>query len=114
MRPLSLLVLDNDPLTVEATSALLTAMGHHPFGAEDGDAARAILRKEAIDAVLADYRLDTEEDGLSVVTSLRAMREGLPALLITAETGNDLTQLSILFGQTAESVLIGDDIRLTQ
>ena len=92
MRPLSLLVLDNDPLTVEATSALLTAMGHHPFGAEDGDAARAILRKEAIDAVLADYRLDTEEDGLSVVTSLRAMREGLPALLITAETGADIRE----------------------
>ncbi len=98
MRPLNLLVLDNDPLTVEATSALLTAMGHHPFGAEDGDAARAILRKESIDAVLADYRLDTEEDGLSVVSTLRKRRKGLPALLITAETSPEIRDRAVALG----------------
>jgi CheY-like chemotaxis protein len=74
-------VLDNDPLTVEATAALLTAMGHRPHGAEDGDAARAVLRKDHVDAVLADFRLDTEEDGLGVVASLRAQHPDLPALL---------------------------------
>jgi DNA-binding NtrC family response regulator len=67
---LDVLVLDNDPLTVEATAALLTAMGHRPHGAEDGDG-RAVLRKDHVDAVLADFRLDTEEDGL--VASLRSI-----------------------------------------
>lgn len=97
-RALNVLVLDNDPLTVEATAALLTALGHHPYGAEDGDAARAILRKGAVDAVLADYRLDTEEDGLSVVESLRAEQSGLPAMLITAETNPAIRERAVAMG----------------
>ncbi len=83
---LHVLVLDNDPLTVEATCALLSAMGHYPVGAQDGDAARAVLGQSDVDAVLADFRLDTEEDGLSVVATLRQAQPDLPALLVTAET----------------------------
>lgn len=98
VRSLDVLVLDNDPMTVEATSALLTALGHHPHAAEDGDAARAILRKGAVDAVLADYRLDTPEDGLSVVESLRAERGGLPAMLITAETNPAIRERAVAMG----------------
>lgn len=98
VRALDVLVLDNDPMTVEATAALLTALGHHPHAAEDGDAARAILRKGAVDAVLADYRLDTDEDGLSVVESLRAMRSGLPAMLITAETNPAIRERAVAMG----------------
>lgn len=97
-RALNVLVLDNDPLTVEATAALLTALGHHPHGAEDGDAARAILRKGPVDAVLADYRLDTDEDGLSVVESLRAEQSGLPAMLITAETNPAIRERAVAMG----------------
>ncbi|MBN9145192.1 MAG: hybrid sensor histidine kinase/response regulator [Novosphingobium sp. 63-713] len=97
-RALNVLVLDNDPLTVEATAALLTALGHHPHGAEDGDAARAILRKGPVDAVLADYRLDTDEDGLSVVESLRAEQSGLPAMLITAETNPAIRERALAMG----------------
>ncbi|HWU01568.1 MAG TPA: response regulator, partial [Novosphingobium sp.] len=91
--PLAVLVLDNDPLTVEATSALLATMGHVPVGAFTPEAARAQAGR--VDAVLADFRLDATgpgcegraggEDGLDVVASLRALCPGLPALLITAE-----------------------------
>ncbi|NBC36876.1 hybrid sensor histidine kinase/response regulator [Novosphingobium sp. FSY-8] len=55
--PQTVLVLDNDPRTVEATTTLLAAMGHHPLGAYDGDSARALARAHAIDAMLADFRL---------------------------------------------------------
>lgn len=97
-RVLDVLVLDNDPLTVEATCALLTALGHHPHGAEDGDAARAIWRKGAVDAVLADFRLETHEDGLGVVSGLRKEAPDLPAMLITAETNPAIRERALVMG----------------
>jgi len=88
---LNVLVLDNDPRTVEASVALLQALGHHPHGALDGDSARALQAKRPMDAVLADFRLDTpDEDGLDVVASLRLVQPALPALLLTAETSPDI------------------------
>ena len=85
--PLTVLVLDNDPRTVEATIALLNAMGHRAVGA--GTGAAALRAVGGVDAVLVDYRLDTTdaggESGLDVVAAMRVGRPALPAMLITAE-----------------------------
>lgn len=82
--PLRVLVVDNDALIVEATSALLDRIGHRPFGV--GDAASALALAGEVDAVLVDYRLAHGEDGLSLVAALRQRRPAIPALLITAES----------------------------
>lgn len=88
LRQLDVLVVDNDRLIVEATSALLHGLGHRPIGATNmADALRQCRR---VDVLLADYQLDGDEDGLSLIEQIRALRPGLPVLLITAESGEDM------------------------
>jgi CheY-like chemotaxis protein len=82
---LRLLVVDNDPLIVEATSAMLGAMGHQVSGA--ADVAGALTKAAGIDAALVDFQLDHGEDGLTLIAALRSHRPRLPAVLITAENG---------------------------
>lgn len=85
---LRILVVDNEPMIVEASCALLTSMGHRAFGAGDGVGALALVG--GADAALVDYRLDAGEDGLSLIAALRARRPGLPAALVTAELDSAL------------------------
>jgi signal transduction histidine kinase len=80
---LDVLVVDDDPLIVEATVALLTGLGHTPHIA--GDIATALPFSRRVDAVLADYRLADGEDGLSLIGEMRGEMPGLPAVLVTAE-----------------------------
>ncbi|HQV02250.1 MULTISPECIES: PAS-domain containing protein [unclassified Novosphingobium] len=84
-RSLAVLVIDNDPRIVEATSALLQGLGHRPLGASGRD--QALAHCGAADAILADYQLDDGEEGLSVIEAIWQARPGLPARLVTAESG---------------------------
>ncbi|MDE2621185.1 MAG: PAS-domain containing protein, partial [Sphingomonadales bacterium] len=81
--PLTVLVVDNDPTIVAATSALLEAMGHAPRGA--ATVAEGLARAPGVDLVLADYRLDRGESGLDLVSALKRQRPGLACAMITAE-----------------------------
>ncbi|CDO38854.1 PAS domain-containing hybrid sensor histidine kinase/response regulator [Novosphingobium sp. KN65.2] len=82
---LTVLVVDNDSRIVEATVELVESLGHRAIGVRD--TAGALAHVDEIDAVLADYRLDNGEDGLSLIVRLRALRKGLPAAIFTAEVG---------------------------
>ena len=96
LRQLDVLVVDNDSLIVEATSALLHGLGHRPIGATNmADALRQCRR---VDALLADYQLDGDEDGLTLIEQIRALRPGLPVLLITAESGEDMRERALVMG----------------
>jgi len=95
-RRLNILVVDNDPLIVEATSALLAAMGHR---AHDASTITAALSKcDGIDAMLIDYRLDDGEDGLALIEAVRERRPDLPALLVTAETDMAMRNRAMVMG----------------
>ncbi|MFT3965628.1 MAG: PAS domain-containing hybrid sensor histidine kinase/response regulator [Sphingobium sp.] len=87
---LRVLVVDNEPLIVEATVALLKSMGHRPVAATDGKGAMRLAGR--IDAALVDYHLDAGADGLTLIAALRARRPGLPAALVTAEGAADLAR----------------------
>jgi Na+/proline symporter/signal transduction histidine kinase len=80
---LTVMVIDNDLRTVEATTALLTSLGHCAIGVMDMAAALADCSEIA--ALVADFRLDHGEDGLTVIEKVRELRPNLPAMLITAE-----------------------------
>jgi PAS domain S-box-containing protein len=82
---LDVLVVDDDPRIVEATLALLASLGHRGHAA--ADLAGALPFSRRVDAVLADYRLGSGEDGLALIAAMREEMRGLPALLITAEAG---------------------------
>lgn len=85
VRPLTVLVIDNDERIVAATSALLERLGHHPVGGRS--IAAALARCAEADLMLVDYQLDDGEDGLTLIATVREHRPGMPALLLTAESG---------------------------
>ncbi|AEG51312.1 multi-sensor hybrid histidine kinase [Sphingobium chlorophenolicum L-1] len=87
-RNMAVLVVDDDPMIVAATGALLASLGHRALTAGDGETARN-LAAEA-DAALVDFQLGGEEDGLSLIATLRREHPGLPAALVTAEDAGNL------------------------
>lgn len=82
-RQLKVLVADNDRRIVEATTALVEGLGHAAIGV--GDIASARAHANTVDVVLADYRLDNGEDGITLVRTLREVKPSLPAAILTAE-----------------------------
>jgi len=81
----TVLVIDNDERIVAATCALLERLGHNPRGARS--IAAALEQCADADLMLVDYHLDDGEDGLSLINAVRQRRRALPALLLTAESG---------------------------
>ncbi|WP_176595059.1 MULTISPECIES: PAS-domain containing protein [Sphingobium] len=80
---LAVLVVDDDPMIVAATEALLASLGHRALTAGDGETARKLARRA--DAALVDFQLGEKEDGLTLIAALRHRHPGLPAALVTAE-----------------------------
>ena len=87
---MSVLVVDNEPSIVEATIALLEAMGHRARGA--ATIAEALGAAAGVDLVLADYRLDRGESGLDLVRTLKRERPDLSCAIITAEADAALVE----------------------
>lgn len=90
VRSLRVLVVDNDPMIVEASIALLTSLGHRPVIARNS--ASALPLAGTVDAALVDYRLDGGEDGLTLIAALHVRNPTLPMLLVTAEASPDLAR----------------------
>lgn len=93
---LDVLVIDNDPRIVEASIALLERLGHRAVGATN--LTDAVRHSRRVDAVLADYRLDNDEDGIGVIAAMRSEAPGLPAIIISAEEGPDLRERAKALG----------------
>lgn len=87
-RPLTVLVVDNDPAIIEATAALLATAGHRVLGART--TAEALALAGQAEAALIDFHLDHGEDGLTLVDALRQRWPALTMAMITAETGAPL------------------------
>lgn len=86
--PLSVLVVDNDPAIIEATTALLHSVGHRVLAA--ASIAEALALAPDAQAALVDYNLDRGEDGMALVDALRKGWPGLAIAMITAEGGAQL------------------------
>jgi signal transduction histidine kinase len=83
-------VIDDEEMILNATRSLLEQWECKVITAVSGAAAMQELSTSprAPDAIVCDYRLRGEENGLAVIDSLRAeFNEDIPALLITGDTG---------------------------
>ena len=95
---LHVLVIDDEAQVRASTAAALEGAGMKVALAEDGSQARAALRlarerDNPVDALICDFRLRGDEDGLALIAALRAEAgEALPALLITGDTAPDRLQ----------------------
>jgi CheY-like chemotaxis protein len=83
-RRLKVLLVDDDHLVLQSTTAMLEDFGHEVLGVSSGEGALEILRKRAmpIDLVIADQVMPGMT-GLQLARELRAVRPGLPVLLAT-------------------------------
>jgi two-component system, sensor histidine kinase len=79
-------VIDDDPLVLEATGGLIRSWGCQVVAAATYPAALDRLRQEGRrpDLIVCDYRLADSENGVDAIKGLRHAFE-IPALLISAD-----------------------------
>ncbi|AWN35742.1 MHYT domain-containing protein [Methylobacterium radiodurans] len=97
MRPLSVLVVDDDPLVLENTAAMLEDLGHRVIEARSGEEALSILRRtQRLDLIITDQAMPGMT-GLQLAAQIAVERSGLPVILASgfAETSEE-PQLSLL------------------
>ena len=81
------LVLDNDPLALEALAQLLRTWGCEVVTAGDGEQATAALAHEPAALWLFDYHLDDGDTGPAVVERLAARFGARPTVILSADAG---------------------------
>ena len=79
---LGVLVVDNDPVIIEASEALLTSHGHRVLGART--MAEALRLAPQADVALIDHDLDHGENGLVLLDRLRHQMPDLACAMISA------------------------------
>jgi two-component system, sensor histidine kinase len=79
-------VIEDDPLVLEATAGLLHSWGCQVVTAESYGAAIEKLTSigQRPDLIICDYRLSEENTGIDVIAGLRSIYE-IPALLISGD-----------------------------
>ena len=80
--PLSILLVDDDPMVREVTAWMLADAGHDVREAEDGVAALEVLQHGAIDLLITDINMP-RMDGLRLVQEVKQRWPGMPVLLIS-------------------------------
>ncbi len=83
-QPVTVLVVDDEPVLAEMVSMALRYEGWHIATAGDGSSAIAAARAERPDVVVLDVMLP-DMSGLDVLHRLRQDNPGLPVLLLTAK-----------------------------
>lgn len=104
LRPLNVLLVDDEELVRIGTGEMLRDQGHRVVEVPAGREALKLLKAGAVfDAVITDYKMP-HMDGAELAERIRALRPGLPILLITGYTGStdespDLPRLPKPFSQ---------------
>ncbi len=79
----TVLLVDDDPLVLASTRAMLEDLGHVVLEASSGPQALELLRAgRAADLVITDYAMPGMT-GVQLATAIRQLRSGLPVLLAT-------------------------------
>jgi PAS domain S-box-containing protein len=90
LRPIAILLVDDEPLVRTATAAMLSDLGHSVQEAESGIEALQALRSEGCkpDLVITDY-LMPGINGAELASELRQSRPDMPVLLLTGYANLD-------------------------
>jgi DNA-binding NtrC family response regulator len=79
----SILVVDDDPDTCQNLSDILADLGYHVLTAQDGFAARELVRKNSFDVALLDFKMPGM-DGLELNREIRRISPSTVTLIISA------------------------------
>ncbi|OGG44704.1 MAG: hypothetical protein A3F84_28790 [Candidatus Handelsmanbacteria bacterium RIFCSPLOWO2_12_FULL_64_10] len=80
---MSILLIDDEPSILRSVGNYLRDRGHHLFVAERGEEGLEILRREAVDIVITDFRMPGM-DGFEVLREARRISPGTEVIVITA------------------------------
>lgn len=81
-----ILLVDDDPFVRESTATLLAVLRYAVIDVANGGDAVALARDgRAFDAALVDWHMPGGLDGVATVRALRAVRPGLPFILVTGD-----------------------------
>ncbi len=92
---LIIVVVENDPDVLFATTQKLESWGASVLGAHGTSEAMQLVREigMAPDIILADYQLDDTDNGIKSITALRDLvKSEIPAIMITADRGDRLLE----------------------
>jgi two-component system, cell cycle sensor histidine kinase and response regulator CckA len=95
--PLTVLLVDDDPLFLEMGACSLEALGFQVLQARDGIAALAMVQGGAAEfgLVITDFRMPCL-DGVETLMALRKLRPGVKAILCSGNTEADCLQGRVL------------------
>lgn len=88
---LRILIVDDDQRMTRTLADILKLAGHEPMEAWSGAQALNMIRTQAFDCVLTDVRMPGM-DGVEFHRQLRQSQPGLPVVLMTAFTADDVIQ----------------------
>lgn len=102
---LAVLVVDDDLLVLENTSALLEDLGYHVTAVDNGEAALSLLRRQGNFDILVTDHMMPGMTGAQLAETIQTERPGLPVLLVSgyadlAEGNRRLHTLAKPFTQT--------------
>ncbi|MFZ9545443.1 MAG: hybrid sensor histidine kinase/response regulator, partial [Hylemonella sp.] len=102
LQGLSVLLVEDDPMVVKASEALLSSWACHLRSAENLDGALRLIEEGfSPDILISDYRLPGDFDGIAVLQQLqRACGTEIPAVLITGDTEENIIQRAKSAGLT--------------
>ena len=86
-----ILVVDDEPQIRDLLRRFFTKKNYTVVTAETGAECLAILKKEEIDAVLLDFAMPGMT-GLEALQKIQALHPGLPVVMVTGETDEDLAK----------------------
>ena len=81
-----ILVIDDDPIFVKSTRAILESYGYRVDSAPDGEQGLAQIRRESPDLVLLDVMMDWPLEGVSVSREMMEQKNmrRIPIIMITS------------------------------
>ncbi|HEX8514168.1 MAG TPA: ATP-binding protein, partial [Allosphingosinicella sp.] len=80
--PLVILAVDDDPLVLENTAAMLMELGHKVLQAQSGPEALQLLDRESVDLIVTDYAMPGMT-GEELTQRVLANQPGLPILMVS-------------------------------
>jgi PAS domain S-box-containing protein len=114
---LEILLIDDDPLVLISTGAMLEDLGHHVVAAADGHAALAFLAQGTrFDLVITDMAMP-DMTGIELAGNIEALYPKLPIILssgfaeISLDLKTTLTRLPKPFDQSALAKVIAETLR---
>jgi len=81
-----ILVIDDDPIYVKSTTAILESHGYQVDSAQNGEEALAKMRQEKPDLVLLDVMMDWVLEGVTISQEMMSQRElqPIPIIMVTS------------------------------